>query len=356
MNENVIPIGTKEDGETLFQDFRLIPHFFVCGYSGAGKTAFVQSVVTSAISRYTPETLQLFFFDSKQVDYVVFRSIPHLLLPITTKEQVAKGFLSWLSAKTRMRLSLLAEGSARDITAYNKGCVDSNDQILPHIFAIFDDFSSLSLDNDEIKLVLDILKNGRPAGIHLVVVTSQIVPKTLPKEILASIPCRISFRVPSKADSRLAIGQCGAELLRSPGEFLFQWQDAPVKCQTIFRSDEDIKKTVAPLQVQNNGDSATAFDEQPFRCATPPQDLSEEPITDDSFWDAMELAIDTQNISTSMLQTRLGLGYARAARIVGMMEQRGFIGEFDSLTKKRKILITQEELTEMIKNSKKTES
>lgn len=343
--EIIIPVGKKADGEIFSQDISQIPHFLVCGFSGSGKTSFIQTVTTYIATHYPPEKVKFIIYDSKYVDYTIFNSLPHLIMPVITDARKAADAILWLSFECRKRLKLLADSSAKDIVAYNKQCTASGSEKLPHLFVILDDFSSVQVDPDTTVSLMDVLKNGRPVGIHFILATSLTSSKVLRKDILSNVPCRISFCVSTKADSRVAIEQNGAKNLSVPGELIFKWQNNLVKCQGVYIPDDDTQKTIKRLQRQNKksmntlGNMAAQIfeDSGSNQGAQPPAAASE---CDELFSAAVDVVLETGQVSVAMIQRRLKLGYSRAARLVDMMEESGIVGSFEG-SRPRQILISK---------------
>lgn len=339
--EILTPIGTKPDGELFFQDISQIPHFLVCGFSGAGKTSFVQTVTTYSAAHYPPEEIRFLIYDSKFIDYNSFNALPHLLIPVINDGRKAAGMIAWLSLECKKRLKLFAGSSAKDIFSYSKQAPVPANEKLPHLFVILDDCASLQFDKDSAAL-MDILQNGRSVGIHLIFVTSLASSRSFQKYILPNIPCRISFCVSTKADSRTAIEQTGAEGLRVPGELLFRWQNTLLKCQGVYMPDEDIQRTIRNLRHQRMTNmnvlgtmAAQIFeDSQNDHASAPPVD--EEAL----FSAAVDTALESGQISASTLQHRLKVGYNTASNLVNLMEKRRIIGPMEG-AKPRQLLITK---------------
>jgi hypothetical protein len=341
----ITPIGTKADGELFFLDISPIPHFLVCGFSGTGKTSFVRTVMTYIATHYSPEEARFLIYDSRNVDYNDFNALPHLATPVITGDRKVAGSISWLSLERKKRLKVLADSSAKDIVTYNKQCAVSGNEKLPHLFVILDDFSSVKLDNDTTVSLMDVLKNGRPVGIHFILVTSLTSSKVLQRDILSNVPCRISFCVSTRADSRVAIEQNGAENLCVPGELIFRWQNNLVKCQGVYLPDEDIQRAIKKLQRQNKksvnalGNMAAQIFENPSsnQSTQTPATASE---CDELFPAAVDVVFETGQASASMIQHRLKLGYTRAVRLIDMMEECGIVGPYEG-SKPRQILVTK---------------
>lgn len=345
--EIVVPIGTTDKGDVFIQDLGLIPHLLVCGFSGAGKTSFVQAIITQIATKYTKEKAKFIIYDSKMVDYAVFNAMPHLFSPVESDGKKAVEILSRLSVEVQTRFNLFVDAAVKDLVSYNEKCVEKGNETLPYIFVILDDFSSLQLNYNIDEPLLDVLKNGRAVGIHFIIVTSMTSSKILKKDILSNVPCRIAFCVSTQADSRIAIGQNGAEGLNIPGELLFRWQNGLIKCQGIYMSDEEVDRSIKKLQRQSRKsiDVIGNMAAQIFKDSTSNQ--YNKVMTDDSLENmlltkAIDIVLETGAISASMLQRRLNIGYARAAIIMDMIEERGIIGPFEG-SMPRKVLITKEQ-------------
>ena len=352
-------IGTKADGELFFQNISPIPHFLVCGFSGAGKTSFVQTITTYLAVHYPPEEVNFIIYDSKKVDYTALNAMPHLAAPIITDDRKAMEAILWLSAEVEKRLKLLTKSATKDIVTYNKKCIASDNEKMHHVFMIFDDFSSLQLDNDATASLMSVLKNGRAVGIHLIFVTSLTSSKVLAKEIMSNVPCRISFCVSTKADSRTAIEQNGAENLGVPGELIFKWQNNLIKCQGAYIPNEDVQKTIKKIQRQNKnsinvlGNMAIQIFDNPsteLKVENTGKMLNE----DELFSAAVDAVFEMGQASVPILQQKLKIGYARAARLVDAMEECGIVGPFEC-SKSHRILITKQHW-QTIKNENRKQS
>lgn len=344
--EVVVPIGTTEDGNTFVQDLGQIPHILVCGFTGSGKTSFVQAVTTNIATKYAPEKVKFIIYDTKRVDYTAFKEMPHLLLPVESDSNRATGIISWLSAEGKNRFKMFADTATKDIVSYNKQCEKNGNGTLPYIFAVLDDFSSLHLSNDITSPLIDVLKNGRVVGIHLIIVTSLTSSKILQKDILSNVPCRIAFCVSTRADSRIAIEQNGAEGLSVPGELIFRWQNKLVKCQSVYMSDEEVNKTIKKLQHQSRKNIGT-LGNMAAQIFEESVDNQNDEITtvnteeNEHLLQAIEIVIETGSASTTLLQRKLKIGYARAARIIDQLEERGIVGPYAG-SMPRQVLITKE--------------
>ncbi|MBR4109090.1 MAG: DNA translocase FtsK [Oscillospiraceae bacterium] len=339
--EIVLSLGSDANGEAFNQNLSSIPHFLVSGFSGAGKTSFVQSVMTHICSSQTEDDVRFIIYDSKAIDYSVFNGTPHMLLPVITDETKAAGAVLWLNTEVQRRIKALFDAGTKDIAGYNRRAATR----LPRIFAIFDDFSSTRFDTQTVAALTNVLKNGRVAGVHCVLVTSMPSSQALQKDIISNLPCRISFCVSSRADSRVAIEQNGAENLQVPGEMIFKYQNIFAKCQALYVPFVDVQAAMKQLCKKQKKDlnqlgnmAANIFADE----KTAQKETKGELDGDEMLPAAVDVVLETGQASVSMLQRRLKLGYARAARIVDEMEEMGIVGPFQGSIP-REILITKQQ-------------
>lgn len=342
----VVPIGIDSEGNLFYQDISKISHFLVSGFTGSGKTHFVQSLITYLSNHYPVDDTGFIIYDFKSVDYASFNALPNLVFPIISDPQKVASIISLISYECKKRLSLLANFHSEEIISHNKKCSTVATGKLPHWFLILDDFSSIHFNNEATSSLMEIFLYGRSVGIHLVFVTSLTSSKILQKDILSNIPCRVSFCVSTKSDSRIAIGQNGAENL-GPGELIFRYYHNIVKCQRIYAPEQctptiiqnsQYKSTVSrsPLVNMNSKISDNSIKNT---CEHSSHSLSE---SDELFFSAVEIALNSSVISTSILQKELKLDYKTAANLMDIMEQRSIISSFDGLPF-RKVLITRDQ-------------
>jgi len=235
----MIPMGMTEQGDMLIRDLSSIPHILVCGFTGTGKTAFVQTIMSVMLSKQSPSDIKLIIYDSKRIEYGLFANTPHLFVPVIYDRDKAIAMLKFLAEESCKRFRLFAEAQCKDYEKYNSLQTDDTKK-LPEIFFVMDDFSSLSLDKNDMYEFLNVLKNGRIAGIHLIVISSMASTKVLQKELISNIPCRICFRLSSKTESRNILEQSGAEELFVPGEMIYKFQNDSCKCQCAYATYENI--------------------------------------------------------------------------------------------------------------------
>ena len=352
--ELIVPIGKREDGSVLVQDLFNIPHILICGTTGSGKTSFVQTLITCLITRYPADKVGFLIFDSKIVDYAGFNALPHLASPIITDDQKMKGAISWAEVESKKRLQLFASNKARDLKTYNSLCNTNGGAPLQSLFIIIDDYAMLNADNQMIQSITSILRYGRASGIHMIFVTSVLADKTLQKEYLPNVQCRIVFRVTAKGDSQIVLERTGAEQLYVPGEIFFKGQGTFTKCQSAFIPYEIIQKSVSRVSVKerkklsalsnaaeriftdinNQGKETTEVQSTAKKCPTYDYD--------DLLFEAVNCIFRTQQASVSMLQRELMIGYSRAARLIDQLEEVGVVGPYEG-SKPRAVLMTEVE-------------
>ena len=340
-----VTIGTQSDGTMLSADLEQITHMLVCGYSGSGKTSFVQTAALYLARNHSPKHIQFIVFDSKMVDYAAFRDLPHLSKPIINDDAKADETISWLEKESDRRLTLIHDIGAKDIVSYNQQCSLPRQETLPRILLIMDDFASLQMYkkyNTPMTLI-SVLQNGRIAGIHVVLVTSVTSSKILPKNLLSLIPFRISFCVSERADSRLAIDKEGAETLRVPGELMIRYQSVLQKCKGAYLSENQMPSVMKKIQRDNLLQVSTLGDmaEQIFREISDhnKQESNQLYSEDQLIRMVMDRCVELGQISTTVIQRHLKIGYAKAARILDHMEDLGLIGPSEG-AKPRRLLIS----------------
>jgi len=335
-----VPIGTQADGTMLSADLEQITHMLVCGYSGSGKTSFVQTAALYLARNHSPKHIQFIVFDSKMVDYTLLQDLPHLIMPIITEDMKADSAMNWLQIESNRRLSLFQQNKVKNLSSYNQLKKES----LSRIIVILDDFASLHMNkkNSAPQSLVSIIQNGRIVGIHIILVTSVTSSKILSKELLSMIPCTISFRVSERADSRLVIGKEGAETLRVPGELMIRFQSVLQKCKGAYLSETQMPSVMKKIQWDNLLQVSTLGDmaEQLFRDVAISQPKAPSPLSsnDHLIGLAMDYFVDSGLVSTTALQRRLKLGYAKAARIIDEMEELGLIGPSQGASPRRMLI------------------
>lgn len=334
VKEIIVPIGIRTDGESFFQNISEIPHLLVCGVSGSGKTSFIQTVITYLAINYRSEEVNFLIYDSKYVDYSMFNTLPHIVMPVIKDDKKAIDVISQLSVECNWRLKQLTNRSVRDIFSYNKQCDITAKERLSHLFVVLDDFSSMRLDVETTALLKNILSIGRAVGIHFIFVTSAVSPsKILVKDILTYVPGRICFCVSNGIDSKLVVDKTGAENLSIPGELIFKWRNNFVKCQGMYTTYEDIQKTIKKVPMSERK-STYAFESMKiksldnFSSEQSLQTIMKALDEEELFLDAVDVVFEAGQASVQLIQRRLRLGYARSARLIDRMEECEIIGSY----------------------------
>jgi S-DNA-T family DNA segregation ATPase FtsK/SpoIIIE len=345
---SVLAFALGEDiaGNPVVAKLSDMPHLLIAGSTGSGKSVCLNSIIMSLLYNSTPEQLRLVFIDPKMVELTIYNGIPHLMTPVVTDPRKASIVLRWMVTEMEKRYRAFAELGVRDIYKYNVTAKEK----LPYIVIIIDELADLmTVSPVEVEdSICRLAQMARAAGMHLVVATQRPSVDVVTGIIKANIPSRIAFAVSSQADSRTIIDMGGAEKLLGKGDMLFFPVGAakPFRVQGTFVSDSDIEQTVAFIIDQSvNKEEKDEFKEVEFSL----QQAEELEEDDDLFWQGVQLFVDTQKASVSLLQRKLRVGYARAARLVDMMEERGIVSEMDN-NKKREVLIDSNQLEKLMAN------
>ncbi|MBR5859414.1 MAG: DUF87 domain-containing protein [Clostridia bacterium] len=366
-------LGEDVAGSPVYLDIAKMPHLLVAGATGQGKSVCINSLIISLLYRNHPNDVKLILIDPKTVEFSDYKDIPHLLVPVINDPKNAAGTLNWACSEMEKRYRLIQEVGARDLMGYNNAVAnDPERELMPQIVIFIDEFADLMMTapDDVETSVCRLAQKARAAGIHLVIGTQRPSVDVITGLIKANIPSRIALTTTSAVDSRTILDMTGAEKLLGKGDMLYYPVGAmkPLRVQGAFvdgkgevASVTQFIKEAAHAQYDEN--IMQQIEQEAKLCgmkgkkgaaAADAADDGDEKM-DPMFLDAIEVAIESGTVSTSLLQRRLSLGYARAARIVDKMERRGYIGEFDSATKKRPILITREQFAELKLNGDKKE-
>ncbi len=339
-------LGKDIAGKNYYVDISKMPHILIAGETGAGKSVCINSMLTSILFKATPDDVKLVLIDPKVVELSVFKSIPHLLVPVVTEPKKAAGALNWAVSEMGTRYKMFAEKNARNIANFNEKAVDAQEPTLPRIVVVIDELAELMMSSPrEVEdSICRIAQLGRAAGIHLVVATQRPSVNVITGVIKANISSRIAFKVNSGVDSRTILDQNGAEKLLGNGDMLYHPTGAPrpVRLQGCFVSDGDIEAVTGFV-----AEPETVFDEEAVAGINM---TAEDEVPTGEFDEllprAVEIVLEYGQASISMLQRRLRVGYARAARLVDEMEQRKIVSPFEG-SKARQVLITWDGYEEM---------
>ena len=373
-----VPIGRDISGKTLIANLGEMPHVLISGATGAGKSSLINSIVTSLVMRATPDRLRLMLVDPKRVEMGQYNDLPHLLAPVVVDPKKAAGMLAWAVKEMERRYDILAESGARDITSYQqmiaRGELEpettddervaeiferttglesdverpSGPEELPYIVIVVDELNDLMMvaARDVEESVVRIAQMARAVGIHLVLATQRPSVDVITGVIKANIPSRIAFAVSSLADSRVILDQAGAERLIGKGDMLLVTASSNVarRLQAPWVSESEVQRVVEAWRAQGGRrENVVALDVPTGRGGSMGGGSSDD--DDEVLAQARDLIIRTQSGSTSMLQRKLRVGFARAGRIMDQLEQEGVVAAGDG-SKARKVLITPEEYDE----------
>lgn len=340
-------LGEDISGNPVVSRLSDMPHLLIAGSTGSGKSVCLNCIIMSFLYNSTPDELKMVFIDPKMVELTVYNGIPHLMTPVVTDPKKASVILRWMVREMEKRYQAFAATGARDIQRYNQVAEEK----LPYIVIVIDELADLMMVAPvEVEdSICRLAQMARAAGMHLIVATQRPSVDVVTGVIKANIPSRIAFAVSSQADSRTILDCGGAEKLLGKGDMLFFPVGAvkPFRVQGGFVSDRDIEQTVVFIKEQQT-ESTSDEEMQNLELSLSEVEQEEE---DDLFWDAVRVFVDSKKASVSLLQRRLRVGYARAARLVDMMEERGLISEADH-TKRREILIDAEQLEKLYDRNK----
>ena len=356
-----IALGKDIAGVAQVADLCKMPHLLIAGSTGSGKSVCVNSIIMSLLFRSSPEDVKLLLIDPKVVELAEYNGIPHLLMPVVTEPRKAAGALGGAVQEMERRYHLFAENNVRDIKSFNKlAATDPNLEKMPYIAIIIDELADLMMvvGKDVEDSICRIAQKARAAGMHLIVATQRPSVDVITGLIKANIPSRIAFAVSSQVDSRTILDGAGAEKLLGMGDMLFMPVGAPkpTRIQGTFVRDEEISRVLDFIKksatVQYDEAMIEAMEKhaiQDGKKGSGSADSDEEGGSDPMLKQAVEVVIDAGQASTSLLQRRCKLGYARAARIMDEMEEKGIIGPYEG-AKPRAVLISRQQWLEMQMN------
>lgn len=357
-----LAIGRDAEGTPVVADLAKMPHLLIAGTTGSGKSVMINSIITTLLMRTLPEDVRLIMVDPKRVELAGYNGLPHLYVPVVTEPKQAASALQWAVSEMERRLKVFERLNVRKISTYNEKQAagefehyDNPPQKMPYLVIIIDELSDLMMvaGKDVEASIVRIAQLGRAAGIHLIVATQRPSSNVVTGLIKANITNRIAFNVATGIDSRVIIDQMGAEKLTGLGDMLFSKVDwgKPRRIQGCFVSDDEINEIVEFVKSQSEPD----YHEEILSAVTPAsmsmaggggivRTVVAEPQDDDPLiWEAAHIVVESQLGSTSGLQRRLKVGYARAGRIMDMLEEKGVVGPPDG-SKPREVLLDEEGL------------
>ena len=359
-----IAVGKDIGGACIIGNIAKFPHMLIAGTTGSGKSVCMNSIIISLLYKASPEDVKLIMVDPKMVELGIYNGIPHLLIPVVTDPKKAAGSLQWAVTEMMRRYRSMSDAGVRDLESYNSmiegGEIEG--ERLPQVVVIIDELADLMLvaAKEVEESICRIAQMGRAAGIHLIIATQRPSADVITGLMKANIPSRIAFSVASAMESRIILDTVGAEKLVGKGDMLYSpiGSGKPQRVQGCFVTDSEVEAvaTYVKEHFASTYDQAVMDDierkaEQSGSKGAPPTASDPDPSADElahdeMLPDAVEVILETKQASVSMLQRRLKLGYARAARIVDEMEEMGIVGPFVG-SKPRQILITKEQWDQM---------
>ncbi len=344
-----IPFALGKDiaGKNIVADIGKMPHLLIAGATGSGKSVCINSLIMSILFKAKPDEVKLILVDPKVVELSVYNGLPHLLIPVVTDPRKAANALNWAVSEMTNRYKVFASSSVRDLASYNEKMVKEGKEKMPQIVIIIDELADLmTVASSEVEeYITRIAQLARACGMHLVIATQRPSVDVITGVIKANIPSRIAFAVSSHIDSRTILDTGGAEKLLGKGDMLYHpmGMPKPVRIQGTFISDDEIKRVVDSIKAQQieikigkQNDIINEIEKAPNQT----EDV------DDFLEQAVDMVVNDGQASASYIQRKFKVGYARAARIIDQLEERGIVGPHEG-SKPRKVLVTKEELEEM---------
>ncbi|MGK2955685.1 MAG: DNA translocase FtsK 4TM domain-containing protein [Solirubrobacterales bacterium] len=344
-------LGKGIDGKAVCTDLATMPHVLVAGTTGSGKSGCVNAILSSILMHSSPNEVRLVLVDPKQVELNHYESVPHLLTPVVTNPKLAANVLQNLIAEMETRYGLMKSVRARNISDYNAIQDKLGEPKLPHILCVIDELADLMMvaPADVESSIIRLAQKSRATGIHLVLATQRPSTDIITGTIKVNIPSRIAFAVSSQTDSRVILDQGGAEALLGQGDMLFRGPGTSKlnRIQGAFVSEEEIARITDFWSEQGEPEFAQELLSEVTPAKEEAADGDFDPDQDDLLDEAIQLVVDTETASVSMIQRRLRVGYTRAGRLVDMLERRGVISGYEG-SKPRQVLITAADLPRVL--------
>ncbi len=347
-----VALGRDIPGNPIFCDLTTMPHLLIAGATGSGKSVCINAILISILCKATPAEVKLIMIDPKVVELSMYNGIPHLLAPVVTDPKKAANTLNWAVGEMTRRYALFAEASVRDYRGYNEVLKINREPAVPLILIVIDELADLmQVASKEVEeAIARLTAMARAAGIHLLIATQRPSVDVITGVIKANIPSRIAFAVSSQVDSRTILDMGGAEKLLGRGDMLYYPQSMakPQRGQGAFVSDGEVEAVIEYLKAQNMG----TFDPETAQAIVsassgPSGELIHSKGEDDELLpQAIDIVLMAGAASVSILQRRMNIGYPRAARLIDVMQEKGYIGPFEG-SKPRKLLITQTQWLEI---------
>ncbi|MBE5805465.1 MAG: DNA translocase FtsK [Clostridiales bacterium] len=349
-----VALGKDVAGQVVIADIAKMPHVLIAGSTGSGKSVCINTIITSIVYNAKPSEVKLVMVDPKVVELSVYNGIPHLLIPVVTDPRKAAGALAWAVQEMDDRYNKFATKGVRDLKGYNSVMEkEGKGGKLPQIVIIIDELADLMMvaAKDVEDAICRLAQKARAAGMHLVIATQRPSVDVITGLIKANVPSRIAFAVSSQVDSRTILDMIGAEKLLGKGDMLFSpaGSSKPTRIQGAFVSDEEVEKIVGFIKANGTANYSEDILESIENNNKSDKELAEDADSDDTdplLMDAMDVVVETGQASTSFIQRRFKVGYARAGRIIDQLEERGVISGYQG-SKPRQVLMTKDRLDEL---------
>ena len=352
-------VGKDIAGQCVVGDIAKMPHMLIAGTTGSGKSVCINSILISLIYKSSPEEVRLILVDPKMIELGMYNGVPHLLIPVVTEPKKAAGALNWAVGEMMRRYKLLADYNVRSLEAYNEEVRRRGEgKVLPQIVIVIDELADLMMvaAKEVEESIARIAQMARAAGMHLIVATQRPSTDVITGLMKANIPSRVSFAVASQIESRIILDQTGAEKLIGRGDMLYNPLGAgkPQRVQGCFVSSPEVESVIEFVKKTSTAEYSQEILDHIERQAEAQAAAQRgdkggddgEEGDDPLLMDAISVVVDRGEASTSLLQRRLKLGYARAARLIDMMEERGIVGPFEG-SKPRSVSLTRDQWAEM---------
>ncbi len=328
-------VGRDVTGEPMFANIAKMPHLLVAGSTGSGKSVTIHSIILSLLYKNSPKMLKMIMIDPKRVELSVYSGIPHLIAPVVTQSKKSMGVFRWALNEMDRRYEMFERAGSRDLASYNK---KKPDETLPYVVIVVDELADLmSTYGKEVEgSIVRLAQMARATGIHLILSTQRPSVEVVTGLIKANIPARIALQVASQIDSRTILDMSGAEKLLGGGDMLVAAGDKPKRIQGAFVSEEEIQKVAQFIREQNKDiiGEEISFDAKPATSESEIEGAGDSMFDafsgnddeDELLEQAIEVVVQAEKASASLLQRRLKVGYARAARLLDIMEEKGIVG------------------------------
>jgi S-DNA-T family DNA segregation ATPase FtsK/SpoIIIE len=340
-------LGKDISGSAVWTDLARMPHLLIAGTTGSGKSGCINTILVSVLLRSTPDEVRMILIDPKRIELGFYESIPHLLTPVVSSPKQASAALANVVAEMERRYERLSALRARNLAEANRALRRRGEQTMPYLLVVIDELADLMMISpQEVEdAVIRLAQKSRAVGVHLVLATQRPSVDVITGMIKANVPSRIAFAVSSQTDSRVVLDAAGAESLLGQGDMLFKplGTSRLQRVQGAYVSEEEIALIVEQCRSQREQELDESLLELPEPFAEEDGDDGEfDPDEDPLLERAIELVVQTQTASVSLLQRRLRVGYTRAGRLIDMLERRGIISGYEG-SKPRKVLVESAE-------------